>query len=116
MTLPEKYGFEFVFATARQIERDLSLEENSFAFTGHPSEAYHELVNQLEPIVRKLMQHDSQFQALLYRVDISEQVYRKLLAAGDQTGFSKILAEAIIQREFQKVLTRKYFSDRDKSG
>lgn len=116
MNLPEKYGFEFVLATARQIERDLSLEENSIAFSRHSSEAYDELLNQLEPIVRKLMENDSNFQSLLYRVDISEQAYRKLVATADKSGFSKTMAEAIIQREFQKVLTRKYFSDKNKSG
>ena len=115
MTLPEKYGYEFVLATARQIERDLSLEENSIDLSGHASEAYHELLGQLEPIVRRLMQNDSHFQSLLYRVDINEQAYRKLLASGDKPGFSKTMAEAIIQREFQKVLTRKYFSDKNKS-
>jgi hypothetical protein len=110
MRFPEHYGFDLVLQTARQIERDLSLEEDSLALSGNIQTAFPELVLQLTPVIAGFERTEGHLQSVLYRVDISERSYRSILstsASGERIGQ---ITEAIIRREFQKVLTRKYFS------
>ena len=51
----------------------------------------------------------SKFQALLYQIDIPEPAFKRLLKESNSDDFAHQLAELIIQREFQKVLTRRFF-------
>ncbi len=110
---PEKYrhDLEIVRETAAQVIRDFSIHKLEITFSGNEYNAYGELVSQLEPILGELFKtNKSAFQALLYQIDISEQSFRKLMQSASKDDFGSKLAELIVQREFQKVLTRKFFS------
>lgn len=109
----EKYrkDLEIVRLTADQIIKDFEIFGHEIKFSGNELTAYEELKNQIAPVLSSLYQKNtSAFQSLLYRIDISEKNFRELLNESSTTNFPKYLAEAVIQREFQKVLTRKYFS------
>lgn len=110
---PEKYrhDLEIIRETAAQVIRDFSIHKFEVTFSGNEYNAYEELVAQLKPILSEMYKMNrSGFNALLYQIDISEQKFRKLIQDSSSEDFSSRLAEMIVQREFQKVLTRKFFS------
>ena len=110
---PEKYrrDLEIIRETAAQVIRDFSMHKAEITFSGNEYSAYDELVYQVEPILSLMYKTNrSGFQALLYRIDISEGAFRKLVQAHSGGDFTTKLAEMVVQREFQKVLTRKFFS------
>ena len=109
----EKYrrDLEIIRETAAQVNRDFSIYKAEITFSGNEYTAYDELVSQVEPILSAMYKSNrSGFQALLYQVDINEVAFRKLLQAHSGVDFTTKLADMVVQREFQKVLTRKFFS------
>ena len=110
---PEKYRYdlEIIRETAAQVIRDFSIHRFEITFSGNEYTAYDELVTQLSPILSEMYKTNrSGFNALLYQIDISEQKFRNLIQNSPKDQFGSNLAEMIVQREFQKVLTRKFFS------
>jgi hypothetical protein len=110
--LPEKYrtDFEIVRETAEQVIKDVQLSGFDLRFSGDPLSAYSELRQQLLPILQDLHKSDSSaFQALLYRIDLSESEFARLPRGAD---FYGQLTDKVLQREFKKVLIRRYFRDR----
>ena len=110
--LPEKYRHDLLIIqeTAEQITRDINLDGFNIHFSGNPKTAFPELMNQLLPLVSKIFNTDKVFfQKLLYRVDIPEKEYKKVLSKSDHEGIDEALTALIIRRAFQKVLTRNYF-------
>jgi hypothetical protein len=108
----EKYrhDLEIIRLTANQIIKDFQIFGHEIKFSGNELTAYEELKSQISPLLSDLYQKNTAtFQSLLYRIDISEKKFRELLNDSSNNNFSELLAEAVIQREFQKVLTRKYF-------
>ncbi len=109
---PEKYrkDLEIIRETAAQVIRDLSIHKVEVVFSGNELFAYEELVNQIEPeLIEMYRSNRSGFQALLYQIDIPEQDYKRVLKESHASDFAHQLAELIVQREFQKVLTRRFF-------
>ncbi|MFZ7115842.1 MAG: hypothetical protein ACO1G9_10715 [Bacteroidota bacterium] len=110
---PEKYrhDLEIIRETAAQVIRDFSMYKAEIVFSGNEYTAYSELVSQVEPVLSTMFKTNrSGFQALLYQIDISENSFRKLVQEYSGGDFTTKLAEMVVQREFQKVLTRKFFS------
>ncbi|MEY4595560.1 MAG: hypothetical protein RIQ47_1970 [Bacteroidota bacterium] len=110
---PEKYrqDFEIVRLTAEQLIKDLEMFSITIHFSGDPLHAYDELLQQLKPILKDLYKnHSSTFQSLLYRIDINERKFRQILSGEN---FIDQLAEEVLQREFQKILIRKFFSGKE---
>ncbi len=108
----EKYrrDLEIIRLTADQVIKDFQIFGFEIVFSGNEYTAYDELKNQLAPLLFNLYKNNrSTFQSLLYRIDISEAEWMKFLQTADDD-FSEKLAALIIEREFQKVLTRKFFS------
>ena len=115
--IPEKYRYdlEIIRETADQIIRDFNIKEFEIIFSGNPNNAFDELKIQITPVIEKLFKADrSSFQSLLYRIDISERDYKQTLSQIHSKGFEVELSELVIRREFQKVITRKYFSDKSR--
>ena len=111
--LPEKYRHDLAIVreTAEQVMKDFGVMGLEIKFCGDPFRAYEELKEQISPVLFELFQRDrSRFQSLLYRIDLSESRFRKLLGESSMHHFSNDLADMILQREFQKVLTRRFFS------
>jgi hypothetical protein len=116
---PEKYRYDLniINATREQILRDLNLAGTELSLSGDPYKAYEELKIQLTPFIRKKYNQDKiSFQSLLYRVDVSEKDFKNSLTPDSTDTFEEKISELIIRREFQKVITRKYFSEKNASG
>jgi hypothetical protein len=112
-SIPEKYrnDISIIRDTARQISRDFNIEGIEITFSGNDQLAFEEFKMQITPLISKIFNHDRiAFQALLYRIDINEKDYKKALSKIDSKEFESELAELIIRREFQKILTKRYFS------
>ncbi len=110
---PEKYrhDLEIIRETAKQVIRDFKIHKYDVTFSGNELLAYDELVNQLIPILDEMYKFNrSGFMAMLYQIDISESSFRKLVNTTKPEKLAIGLAEMIVRREFQKVLTRKFFS------
>lgn len=108
----EKYrqDLEIIRETAAQLVRDFSMHKLEIVFSGNELTAYDELLMQVEPLISEMYKNNrSGFQVLLYQIDISEQSFKTLITSSSPENFSKRISELIIQREFQKVLTRKFF-------
>jgi hypothetical protein len=113
--IPEKYRHDraIIRETAEQISRDLNIEDFNIIFSGNEHQAFDELKRQLIPIIGKIYRDDARaFHSLLYRVDINEKDYKRSLSESEISTFEERITELIIRREFQKVLTRKFFSGR----
>lgn len=109
---PEKYrhDLEIIRETAAQVIRDFHMHRLEVVFSGNEMTAYEELTRQVEPLLAEMYRTNrSGFQALLYQIDIPEARFKKLISTTPANEFARQLAELIIQREFQKVLTRRYF-------
>jgi hypothetical protein len=113
--IPEKYrtDLSIIKETIAQIIRDMQVPGFEVVLSGNEQTAFLEVKNQLLIVVDKLFNADKKFfQSLLYRVDINEKDYRKLISTSEVETITDKLTELIIRREFQKVLTRKYFADK----
>ncbi len=109
----EKYrhDLEIIRLTADQIIKDFGIFGYEIKFSGNELTAYEELKSQVAPLLFDLYQKKSSaFQSLLYRIDISEKNFKDLLDNSAKKDFASEMADAVIRREFQKVLTRKFFS------
>lgn len=106
--IPSEYrrDEEIIRLTVEQLRKDFGSHLPELHFSGRNETLFEELVAQvasaLEVIQRKT---PSMLQPLLYRVDVAEG---SLPRPADPAFHSK-LSEAIIRREFQKVLTRRFF-------
>lgn len=115
--IPAHYrvDLEIIRSTADQILRDLNLPEFNFFLSGDNNQAFDELNTQLITVLENRFVNDkTSLQALLYRVDISEREYVKILPGKNQGVFCEQLSNMIIRREFKKVLIRKYYSEINK--
>ena len=73
-----------------------------------------ELQTRLSAYVNELIQTDFQHLiTLLYRIDVSELKLKKLLKLNSQEEAGKIIAALIIERQLQKIESRKHFSRPD---
>ena len=109
----EKYrhDLEVIHNTAKQIIKDFELFGIEISFSGNEQTAYSELKEQLIPVLSKLYKNKpSVFNSLLYRIDVSEKKLNAILNNFSADERSGQLANLIIEREFMKVLTKKFFS------
>ena len=70
---------------------------------------------QLSEYINYLIKKDFQkLVFLLYRIDVSEQKLKQLLQQYPQQEAGKIIAGLIIERQSQKIISRKKFTDQNK--
>lgn len=70
------------------------------------------LEEKLTHILQNLLDHDlNQLMSALYRIDISEQVFQKIVSKASPDQISTLLTKEIIIREAQKIETRKKYKD-----
>ncbi len=69
---------------------------------------------ELENLVNHLIQTDFQkLVTILYRVDVNEEKLRSLLAEHQEEDAARIIARLIIERQFQKIESRKQYRSPD---
>lgn len=97
-----------VTQTIYLIKKDLLLDSDSLP---ESATSIDEVKKRLIPVINYLLDKDmSRLLNALYRIDISEPKVKQALTVTDPQNIAPELAELIVQREFQKVLTRKKYS------
>lgn len=85
---------------AQTTDGDLFPEISTAAFTG-----------KLEKYIHDLIQNDFQkLVSILYKVDVNEKKLKELLQKDENKKSEKIIAKLIIDRQMQKIITRRQFS------
>lgn len=94
-------------AIIAQINKDLSLQLT-------PWLTEEELLQTLATLINDLIQHDfAQLVRMLYRLDISETKLKQLLKDYPDADAGRIIGSMIIERQRQKIASRKQFRQRD---
>lgn len=93
--------------TAAQIQKDFG--EYPITFSGNPSTAYHELYEQVLPIINYMWDKQQQnLWNILYQIDLDEKKVLHTLHSEEEP--LKVLTDMILKRELKKVLIRLYYS------
>lgn len=101
--------------TARQIIKDFALFGMHVDFPDDINWAYDHLFEQLNVHVSRLLgQNDRLLLALLYQIDVSEKKIHLEAADQPDMDLSEIVTDLILDRELKKVITRNYFSRKNK--
>tara|TARA_B000000475_G_scaffold237934_1_gene206741 strand:+ start:1364 stop:1759 length:396 start_codon:yes stop_codon:yes gene_type:complete len=101
-----------------QLEKEFEGEGWFFLKPSDPQKAFDDVVFQLEPKLKDLVDRRGLFycKQLLYKIDVSEsQVARASLLEKD-VQFFRVLAKLILSRCLQKVLIRNYFKSNEKES
>jgi len=87
----------------REVAKELGIavRENSFQFNRQL------LINRINELIQFNFQ---QLVLVLYRVDVSEEKLRYLLKENDEEDAASIIADLLIERQVQKIISRKQFS------
>ncbi len=97
---------EVIRHTAIQVAKDFGLFGYNITLPVSESSAYEELQTQLVPILEQLqLKHPDTLKQLLYCIDLDEQQAARV-------NDTRELAHLILEREFIKVIGRKFFSAR----
>ena len=101
-----------------QLEKEFEGEGWFFLKPSDPQQSFDDVVAQLEPKLKELVDIRGLFycKQLLYKIDVSEsQVARASLLEKD-VQFFRVLAKLILSRCLQKVLIRNYFKSYEKES
>lgn len=95
--------------TLHQVEKDFALQGFSLSLNTE-ADRYPILVSLLAQKIEVLdLAHTGNLPALLYQIDLPEKELRQILPNTSADLFYLVLADAIIRRCFQKVITRELF-------
>ena len=102
--------------TADRIIRDFESFGFKIVFSGKAEEAYKELMDQLTPAIEEMLStNGTKLMQVLYRIDIAEEKLKAAIDRFTELTFAQVISRLIIEREMQKVLTRRiYKSQQDK--
>lgn len=112
--LPEKWDEhpDLIAKILAQVEKDFALQGLSLSLKTE-SHVYPEIVALLAKKMEAIdLVHSGKLAAILYQIDLSEKELRNELPETSANRLYFVLADKVIKRCFQKVLTRKFFGDR----
>jgi hypothetical protein len=96
--------------TANQIIKDFGEFGLEITFSGNVGQFYDELYHQMfQRIEQIISESQSRFQALLYRIDVSQKDIDMYHRQTPNANYHDVLTELIIHREIKKVMVRNYF-------
>ena len=79
-----------------------------------PSPSYEALREQLTEQINQLINEDfEKLVFLLYRIDVDEARMRALLAEQGNSNSAELLADLVLERQLQKIKSRRDFNQRD---
>jgi hypothetical protein len=113
----EKYRLDLVLIreTAERIIKDFDLFGFDIVFSGNEDKAYEEMNKQLQPVFHELIYNNRQkLMRMLYIIDISEEKLSSTINKHPDEPMANIISHLVIERELQKVITRRYFSQKGK--
>jgi len=113
----DKYRLNLVLIreTAERIIKDFDLFGFDIVFSGNEDKAYEEMSTQLQPVFHELLFNNRQkLMRVLYIIDIPEEKLQSTIAKHPEEPLANIISHLVIERELQKVITRRYFSQKSK--
>lgn len=97
--------------TAQQLIKDFAEFNIEIEFKGNALSPYQELFIQVLPYIDMMLRNNNEmFQALLYRIDVSEKEIKLASIHYPGISFPEVVTDLILRRELKKVLTKRYFS------
>ncbi|MFL2563612.1 MAG: hypothetical protein ACJ0QR_00115 [Flavobacteriales bacterium] len=101
-----------------QLEKEFESEKWVFLKPSDPQKVFEEVVFQLEPRLKELVDRKglSYCKQLLYKIDVSESQIARASASEVDVQFFRFLAKLILSRCLQKVLIRNYFKSNEKES
>jgi hypothetical protein len=111
--LKYRHDLEVIRMTAEQVKKDFAVHSFEITFSGNEMTAYDELKTQLTPLLSKLLtENRTRLMQLLYRVDVPERDWKKVMAMENKNEQAEKLSAIILEREFMKALTKKFYSSK----
>ena len=78
------------------------------------NENYHDILQKLIPIINHLLDKDMHLlMQILYRVDVNEEKFKNAMAFSDPKELGEKVCKLIIERQLQKIETRKRYKAGD---
>ena len=101
-----------------QLEKEFKSEEWVFVKPSDPQKVFDDVVFQLEPKLKDLVDRRGLFycKQMLYKIDVSESQVAHAITLEKDAQFFKVLAKLIFYRCLQKVLIRNYFKSNEKES
>lgn len=102
----------FYHEVARLAEKDLEREPESLLPERQTLPDHNTLKQKLEEVIAYML--DNEFEKLcnaMYRLDVSEKLFHRALNETAKDAVPAVLAELVIERELQKVKTRRLYKD-----
>jgi hypothetical protein len=102
----------FYHEVARLAEKDLEREPESLLPERQALPDRNILKQKLEEVIAYML--DNEFEKLcnaMYRLDVSEKLFHRALNETAKDAVPAVLAELVIERELQKVKTRRLYKD-----
>ena len=98
-----------------QINKDFRLNGFEVEFSGEGETAYHELSEQLIPVIEYMLEHQTEtFWNLIYSIDLNENKVKRILFGQEEVDNAiGQLTDLILKRELQKVVIRHFYSGRE---
>lgn len=105
---------DLLFDTIAQLNKDLSISlDSELRWNDDVPNPYNAFRTDVKAFMLRLLnQPKSKLQATLYRVDLAEGKVQKIWAYDEETRANK-LAEMVLNRVLQKVLTRRLYKGND---
>ena len=114
----EDYSKDLVWMlkALEQLEKEFQTEKWTFLKPLHPETAFNDIVIQLQPRLKELIDRrgDVYCKQLLYKIDVSQRQIAKATALEPDTDFKQVLSKLVISRCLQKVLIRNYYKSCEK--
>lgn len=108
---PYRLDLLIIRETAKRVMDDFEVFGVDIIFSGNEQNAYQELTSQLVPVFEKLLKEDQQkLMRILQKIDISEQKLTQTRHKYPNARLAEIMSHLVVERELQKVITRKMFS------
>lgn len=107
---PYRLDKEIIRETMLRIVNDFEFFGIQLIYSGNEEDAYAEMSAQLNQVIENIsMKNTSLLMQIIYRIDISEQQLQKCMELNPDKSFTESVSHLIIEREMQKVITRKIF-------
>jgi hypothetical protein len=111
---PYRLDLALIRETAERIIKDFDLFGFVINFSGKEDSAYQELNEQLIPVFNNLLKSNRQkLMRMLYVIDIPEEKLSSAIKKYPKENLATIISHLVIERELQKVITRRLFSKKD---
>ncbi len=101
----------FLPKAAESLQKQLSSELEITEVASPPTSEYEDLVQWLTPYITRLLDHHfEKLLQLLYRVDVSENLFKEAIGQSNSDHIASSIARLIIDRQIQKMQIRAKYS------